>query len=260
MAFSSRDQLRGRKQFNDFQNKTNISLQNKYVYVAVDKVANSTIKDRLYTIEYEPVGWEAVSLFDKKCSPLLSPYQLPWDQMCEVLNSGAYTRFAFVRNPYTRLLSCYLDRVMRSRSTQRRRIMRQLGRSSGTPSFDEFVRAVVRQGPVKQDSHWRIQSHELLHGTLDYDIIGKFEGLADDLAAVSRRIWGELRPEMDLSGGKNSNASPRATDAGKNLEEHYSDELADLVRSKYADDFRNFGYSGDLAEANSYGEALFSRR
>lgn len=254
-------QIEGRKKFRDFQSKTNISLQNRYVYVALDKVANSTVKDRLYRIEYEPVGWKAVTLFDKKCSPLLSPYQLPWDQVRDVLNGGNYTRFAFVRNPYTRLLSCYLDRIMRARSTPRRRLMKQMGRSMGSsaPTFEEFVRTVTQQASVTQDSHWRDQSDELLIGTFDYDFIGKFEGLTDDMASISQMIWGELRPDMDLSGKKNSNSSPRATGAGKSVVDYYTDEMARLVRDRYAADFENFGYSLDLEDASAYGESVARR-
>lgn len=252
------DQIQGRKKFHDFHSKTNISLQNKYVYVAVDKVANSTVKERLYRIEYQPVGWKTLTLFDKKCSPLLSPYQLPWDQVRDVLNSGNYTRFAFVRNPYTRLLSCYLDRIMRTQSTPRLRLMKHMGRprGSGAPTFEEFVQTVTQQASVTQDPHWREQSDELLVGAFDYDFIGKFEGLADDMAAVSQMIWGELRPEMDLSGKKNSNSSPRATSAGKSLADYYTDDMVRLVQDRYAADFQNFGYSVELEDANEYGESL----
>lgn len=251
-------QIEGRKSFHDFQSKTHISLQNKYVYVPVDKVANSTVKDRLYRIEYEPVGWETVTVFDKKCAPLLSPFQLPWDQVREVLNSGNYTRFAFVRNPYTRLLSCYLDRIMRVKSHPRMQLMKQLGRSRGssTPTFNEFVQTISRQESIRQNSHWRVQSDELLCGAIDYDFVGKFEDLTEDMATVSHMIWGELRSDMDLSGKKNSNSSPRATSAGKSLADYYSDEMVRLVKERYAEDFENFGYSEELADANSYGESL----
>src|SRR5690606_27263735 len=82
-----------RKRPGDFENCTNISLRNRYVYFAVDKVANSSIKNALYTIELEPVKRPPPSPFDKRLSPLLSPFQLPPDLLDEVLNSGRYFRF-----------------------------------------------------------------------------------------------------------------------------------------------------------------------
>ena len=40
------------KKLSDFENNTNISLRNRYAYFAVDKVANSSIKNSLFEIEY----------------------------------------------------------------------------------------------------------------------------------------------------------------------------------------------------------------
>src|SRR5688500_17010737 len=138
MALYEISQVKARKKLADFENNTNISLSNNYVYFAVDKVANSSIKNSLFEIEYAPVGKKALTLYDERCSPLLSPYQLPPTLLREVLNSGNYFRFAFVRNPYSRLLSCYLDRILTASSKPRRQLNALLKRHGEVPDNVSF--------------------------------------------------------------------------------------------------------------------------
>lgn len=246
MALYDISQVKARKKLADFENNTNISLRNRYVYFAVDKVANSSIKNSLFEIEYAPVGKKALTLYDERCSPLLSPYQVPQELLREVLNSGNYFRFAFVRNPYSRLLSCYLDRILTASSKPRRQLnafLKRQGQESENVSFDQFIRAICQQEPIQQNSHWRVQTDDILHGLVDFDFIGKFENLWPDMAVVSSRIWGDLRPEM---ANKDVNKSPRATNAGGKLREYYTPELAALVAERFDSDFDAFGYERNI--------------
>jgi hypothetical protein len=249
MALYEISQVKARKKLADFENNTNISLSNNYVYFAVDKVANSSIKNSLFEIEYAPVGKKALTLYDERCSPLLSPYQLPPTLLREVLNSGNYFRFAFVRNPYSRLLSCYLDRILTASSKPRRQLNALLKRHGEVPdnvSFEQFIRAICQQASNLQNSHWRVQTDDILYGLVDFDFIGKFENLWPDMAVVSSRIWGDLRPEM---ANKDVNKSPRATNAAGKMRDYYTAELAGLVAERFASDFEAFGYEKDI---NSY--------
>lgn len=232
----------------DFENNTNISLKNRYVYFAVDKVANSSIKNSLFEIEYASVGKTAITLYDKRCSPLLSPYQLPIEMLRDVLNSGNYFRFAFVRNPYSRLLSCYLDRILTASSKPRRQInafLKRQGQEFEQVTFEQFIKAICAQTSNQQNSHWRSQTDDILHGEVNFDFIGKFETLWPDMAVVSSRVWGELKPEM---ANKDVNKSPRATNAGEKLREYYSPELAALVSERFRGDFEAFGYESDITQ------------
>ncbi|GAB3734947.1 hypothetical protein GCM10028862_18360 [Luteimonas pelagia] len=247
MALYDPASIKGRKKLVDFENNTNISLRHRYVYFAVDKVANSSIKNSLFEIEYAPVGKKTVTLYDKRSSPLLSPYQLPIELLRDVLNSGNYFRFAFVRNPYSRLLSCYLDRILTASSKPRRQLNAFIKRKGGQiddVSFEAFIEAICEQSSNAQNSHWRVQADDILHGEVEFDFIGKFERLWQDMAIVSSRIWGELRPEM---ANKDVNKSPRATNAGGKLREFYTPELAARVAERFAADFDAFGYERDIS-------------
>lgn len=231
----------------DFQNNSNISLRNRYLYSAVDKVANSSVKNALFAIEYAPVGKEPVTLYDKRSSPLLSPYQLSDDLFREVFNSGNYFRFVFIRNPYTRLLSCYLDRIMRQTSTPRRQLNAYLRKQGVDPTevpFGKFVEAACQQSSPQQNSHWRAQYDDVLLDQIEYDFVGKFEDLWGGMEIISKRIWGEVKPEM---ANMKLNKSPQVTNAGSRVMEYYTADLAEMVAERYAKDFEAFGYSTDIA-------------
>ena len=240
------------KRTNDFEANTNISLRNRYVYLAVDKAANSTIKERLYRIEYEPTNWDIVTLYDKRSSPLLSPHQLPPDLLRQVFTSGDYYRFTLVRNPFTRLLSCYLDRIRRQTSRPRRQLNANLKRRGTDPAsvdFYTFVQAICEQGSAQQNSHWRVQSDDILFDRVDFDYVGKFENLAQEMSRFSQAIWGVQRDEMDIVGPRDTNSSPQVTNAGSRLRDYYTPELVDLVQERYRADFKNFEYPLELPEA-----------
>ncbi|WP_109471092.1 sulfotransferase family protein [Ornithinimicrobium cavernae] len=242
MPYVNEQQIAVHKKILDFHNNTNISLVNGYVYYAIDKVANSSIKNALFHIEYGKVKKEPLSLYDERCSPLLSPYQLPTDMLKNALNSGNYFRFAFVRNPYSRLLSCYLDRILTATSRPRRQLnisLKAQGLGTGEVSFETFIRTICEQTSPQQNSHWRVQADDVAHPVLELDYIGKFESLWDDMRTLSKEIWGEVRPEMAIEG---VNKSPKATNASDRLKQYYTPELAGLVAERYSADFELFGY------------------
>lgn len=241
-AFPERSAITQRKRISDFENNTNISLVHRYVYFAVDKAANSTIKQCLFEIEYSPIGKVPLTLFDKRCSPLLSPYQIPDDLKQEVFGSSRYFRFAFVRNPYTRLLSCYLDRIQTKSSNARRDLNKEL-RRRGLPtdevSFERFIHVVCDQPSAAQNSHWRRQFDDLCLDLIDIHYIGRFEHLWDEMAYISQRVFGRVLPQMQDRG---INKAPKSTNAGQHLRDYYTRELAELVYESYSRDFESFGY------------------
>lgn len=234
-GFVAESQIKNVKIWGDYQNNTNVSLVNKYIYFAVDKVANSTIKKHFFEMEYAPVNKAVLSLYDPRCSPLLSPYQLPYTP-AELLIEGDFFKFAFVRNPYSRILSCYLDRVLTHTSRPSREFRKALNKSEF--NFSDFVSVICRQKPKLQNSHWRIQSDDILFELIDFDFIGKFENLSEDLSFVHSKIFGTPF-NADVLGG---NFSPKKTSASEKIAEFYTQDLLDKVYDAYRKDFEFFGY------------------
>lgn len=227
----------------DFLNHTYISLRHAYMYAAVGKAANSTVKHHLYELEYAGTRFKTKSLHDRQSSPLLSPFQLPDDLMEQVFTSPKYFRFSMVRNPYTRILSCYLDRIVPANSAPYRQLMLVMGRPAGELiTFAEFVRAICAQKPFNQNNHWRLQVAEICQAQVRYDFVGKQETFAQDMTHIWSKVAGN-RPAPDFAA---ENKAPSITSAEKRLEEFYTPELVDLVRSAYGADFKAFGYSTEL--------------
>ena len=237
------DKVAGIKPKNDFLNHTYISLRNHYVYTAVGKAANSTVKHHIYELEYAGTRFKIKSIHDRQSAPLLSPFQLPDDVMEEVFNSNRYYRFTVVRNPYSRLLSCYLDRIVPANSAPYRQLLLMLGKPDGTiVSFAEFIGAICKQKPYDQNNHWRLQTSEICTAAIKYDFVGKQESFAADMT----KVWSHIAPAAPIPNFAGENKAPSVTSAGKRLGEYYTSELIDMVREAYSDDFASFGYSVDL--------------
>ena len=87
----------------------NISKTYKYVYLETPKVACSTIKRTFQKAEVTALGGEvAKNIHDKNLSPLLSPLDIQ-NGLDSMFEGDEFFRFSFVRNPYSRILSAYLD-------------------------------------------------------------------------------------------------------------------------------------------------------
>jgi hypothetical protein len=222
----------------------NISWKHKYVYLENPKVACGHIKRSLQRLELEGTDVLVRNVHDRLESPLLMVYQVPAEQLLEIFNGTGFFKFSFVRNPFTRILSAYLDKILRNQR-HKRSVLLALGRDPHDleqfVSFEEFVRSLARLDPYHMDNHWRPQAQQLFMPRVRYDFVGRFERLDNDLAKVLGRIAGEAPSAVDRD-------VSYKTDAAAGISEYYDERIADLVRSVYAEDFRSFGYPLELPE------------
>lgn len=233
-------EIRLNKPLAGFYNHTFLSLKNKYAYFAVGKAANSTIKHLLFNLEYKNTYFKIKALHDRRCAPLLSPFQMSHEQVEDFLTSSDVFKFTFVRNPYSRLLSCYLDRIVPRESAPYRLMINMIGGKVGDEvSFDTFIRAICEQTPFEMNPHWRNQVNETLYHQVKFDFVGHVESFAEGMATVWEEITGDNKPE----GLGDTNKSPSVTKSASRLHKYYSEELAALVEDKYAEDFEIFNYS-----------------
>lgn len=232
------------KPLRDFHDHFYISLRNRYAFHTVGKAANSTVKLLMYKLDLQGTHYRLPSVHDRQMSPLPSPWQLHPDDLQRVLLGTEFFRFTFVRNPFSRLLSCYLDRIVPGSSRPYRELIRYMGRPEGTiPAFAEFIEAICAQTPHEQNNHWRVQYHDSLRAVIDYHFIGRQESFAEDFAKVYRKIAGRSPTAAELA----TNASPSRTAATQSLADYWTPSLQRLVADAYAQDFLFFGYSPDLA-------------
>ena len=115
----------------DFEYSINVSIKHRYVYIETPKVGCSTIKDTLQRMELDYPDLQRSDpemIHDRNYSPLLRPAQT-WG-LDRLLHSRDFFVFCFVRNPYTRLLSAYLDKIVKG-LTPKRNILAAMGDNPG---------------------------------------------------------------------------------------------------------------------------------
>lgn len=222
-----------------------ISMRYRYVFFPISKNANSTLKTIFRSVEMERLGpgHKVENPHQMFNPPLISPYQVGEEFYADVVLQSYY-RFAFVRNPYSRLLSCYLDRIIgRSNTRPRRMFNKAAGNSPGARvEFPDFIRVICKQKSFAMNDHWRDQYSTLLSGNVTFDYIGKFENMRNDL----ERVFKTVIPDSDLyERVARQNDSPQVTSAQTSVQKYYTDELAELVADRYHMDFSEYGYSTD---------------
>ena len=153
-----------------------------------------------------------------------------------------------MRNPWDRLVSCYLDKIRPPEGpdppTFRRGIPRTFepyGLFRGGMPFGDFVRAVASIPDAEADAHFRSQHCFFADGARDLTIdrIGRFE----DVPGVFHELLQRLGiAEFALPHDKRTKARQHAS-------AYYGDDdlLIELVATRYATDVARFGYRFERA-------------
>lgn len=194
-----------------------VDLELGIFYNRVPKAANSSV---VVNLAQQKLGYEIES------KPAKCLFRRPSSlSNREMAGFGSLYRFTFVRNPYVRVLSAYLDKIERKAAQGNGKAI----------SFSEFLRQLER-GDLYRNAHWAPQASLLLLPVTEYDFIGRVESLERDLAAVLATLQGRPgdRPPRSALGNW--------TGAGGRLAQYYDDDSLAIVRRLYARDFEAFGY------------------
>lgn len=216
------------------------SPRRRFIYVETPKVACTTIKRVLQAAELGPDRQEdtARDVHAFGHSPLSSPSDDQQGFVAALVDPTVFL-FGFVRNPYARALSCWLDKMVHN-AFERERLAPLLGLDTKTPpSLASFLRAVADQDPPLRDPHWATQTYLLRPNRLRYGFLGRFESFRTDFLKVCRHLKVE-----EYAGDLPD--TWHATDATAKVRTHVGPEEAKLIRKIYEDDFRNFGYGWGL--------------
>lgn len=235
-----------KKSYKEIDLNTHISLKNNYVFFQVSKVASSTVKHMLQTIEVKGTSRKVIDVNDRYVSPHLWPSQMKKSAFLELLQNKQIKKVSFVRNPYSRVLSCYLHRIMKDiNSPSNKSLSRYTGGLCGPEiSFPDFVKVISEQRSIEQESHWRRQSDEILYDIVkDWSFIGRFENLQEDLQVLEEVLVNE---SSDCKYNDALNKSPMKTGAADKLKLYFDDKTQETLYDSFEDDFINFGYSRDI--------------
>jgi hypothetical protein len=196
-----------------------VDMAGGYFYNRIPKAANSTVVVSLARLS----GRELTSREAKR--QCRTPSQLRGREV-EALD-GLF-RFSVVRNPFTRTLSAYLDKIER-RATRR-------GEES---SYNAFLDSLAN-GALYENAHWAPQCTLLLLPFEAFDFIGRVESLEEDLSHILARL-GSKQPAAQITA-----ETGNATGAAAKLREYYDDGAVARVRALYREDFERFGYATTL--------------
>jgi hypothetical protein len=157
--------------------------------------------------------------------------------------------FTAVRNPYTRLLSAFLDKGLRSQhgNIEYEKIpgFNRLDASG----FSTFVSFLENDG-LYQNKHWWPQVDLLYLSAKDYSCIAKVESLDKDLTHILQAVnLSKIdtrkfsRPHPENHAGNTSSNTSMITNATKKLDLYYNEALYDRVHKLYQLDFDHLSYS-----------------
>ena len=172
----------------------------KCIYIVTAKCASTTIQAAIGKAKYMPLS-----------------------EVKEINKTKPAIRF--LRNPYTRLLSCWQWWV---RTRENRRLFNIEGIYLGQP-FDKFIETIVKIPFKLSDQHFIPLSACLFD--LNYSFISKVEMFNDH--------WRIMANEYNLPLNIKSKA---VTGISNHINDYYTPRLIKLVNKKYKNDFVNFEY------------------
>jgi ankyrin repeat protein len=150
--------------------------------------------------------------------------------------------FSFVKNPYTRALSAYLDKIHPAAGSKPERALfcsQYALDPSAHISFHHFLHCISLSTASEQDPHWRSQACNLLLGGLAIDFVGHLEHFDEDSVTLAKMTGLNMDSTSVLAGRQHG------TFAKSRLADFYGDRELSLANKIYEEDFRVFGYQFD---------------
>lgn len=198
------------------QERRNIYLEKyKTAYFYIPKVASSSIKALCTEILELQVDRE----FHKVDFPSLP--------RTELLKDSEIFKFAFVRNPFDRLVSCYASKVVNRKDFAQ-------DEKWNNVSFDQYVRMVCQLPTDRMDIHFRPQ-HTFIadsDGKLLVDFLGRLENIESDIRTVFERAG---FPDSFI-------LRRRFRSSRDQYRNYYSEQTSKLVEERFKTDLQLLDY------------------
>ncbi|MGI9417588.1 MAG: sulfotransferase family 2 domain-containing protein [Geminicoccaceae bacterium] len=211
----------------DLATRKIVSRNRRFVIAPVPKVGTKTLKVML-----QQLGSDSASDID--ITFMNAPLHVCLDDL-----GPDYAVFSLVRNPWSRALSCYRNKIRSTRLGDLAIRSRYAGLDPGM-SFPDFVRWLDRDDGRDEtaDRHWISQSRLLTHPETGHILctrIGKFESFQIDVEAFLRDVGLGHLEILHI----NQTAASRDPTSYRTA---YDAETRDIIRRRYRSDIEMFGY------------------
>lgn len=224
-----------------------ISLKERYIFVHVPKTAGTSIKRYLAGYDLKRNSWpvpdcqsdptdskEILHLYSHLTTADLRNALKKHDS---TISSSGFFQFAFVRNPWDRVLSAFFYLSQGGSGS-----FKDLKRAWELKAFNMSFKSFVKDGLchlIEKMPHFLPQyywTHKLL-GEVPLDFIGRYENLQNDLESVMAII----RPGQ-IFGRDQFPWLRRSRSSHEHYSSYYDDETKDRVADFYREDIRLLGY------------------
>lgn len=218
----------------------------KFIYCTVPKVASTPLKMTLLRLRNDS-GLEITgsSAHNPKNWRQLSEYNAT--ELSRRLDT--HFKFLFVREPFHRLLSGYRDKFFGKNRIYtnyyramiveafRPQDLQPVATETNNVTFTEFLRHIISYSNAwSRNGHWRQVEHICFPCALEFDFIGHFETLEEDVASFLKKTGFDDRVTFP------SIPSSRAASEFIRYFAHVPPEVIYRLGEDYRGDFEMFGY------------------
>ncbi len=148
--------------------------------------------------------------------------------------------FIIIRDPYSRVLSAFLDKFRSDRYRHK------YGNFELTPEgFGAFL-TWLEKGGLSRDAHWDLQTKLMMLPLEKYDTVIRFENYREELKNLLESRGLKLPPDALRELYPSDRA--KETKSSSKLVQFYTPERASIVQRLYAEDFSALGYATDFPE------------
>jgi dermatan 4-sulfotransferase 1 len=219
--------------------RSSFSISGKYCYFRIPKSANSTITKTLAYYDSSIIYDDNKDIDGKvaksKFANIFSTRVLSNNSLKKV-----YYLFTFVRNPYTRVLSSYLDKIDNFKKAfyDTRKSVRHFSNADDV-TFEAFV-TYLENGGLYLDPHWMPQLSLIPLPLSEVSFVGKVENIDHDLPVLINRLFGDNTYRVIKSREDSRRKSSEV------VSKYYTEDLKARIYKLYKADFDAFSYSQDL--------------
>jgi hypothetical protein len=225
-----------------------VNISGKYglAYFDLPKGGCSTIKSIFQELERNEIWSEEENtdlekIHIKELSPLLSPSDIGFGKFFRMMERNKIFCFTFSRNPFSRVLSGYLDKIL-GHEEEKIGILHILGRNyleiGQHITFDEYISALfkLRHDPIKLNCHWRPMTLQLFADIVQFDFVGRIENFEEDIYELGQRL--NIKKVKQYAKRR-----IHIRDASDKCKDYYCDSTKKMIIEIYEEDFKYFGYN-----------------